>query len=324
MPKVSFVVPIYKSEKVIHRCINSIIAQTFEDWEAILIDDGSPDNCGIICDKYAAKDTRIKVIHKINGGVSAARNTGLDKVTGEWVCCVDSDDFIAPTYLEDFGFTRYEADLYAQGYKYYVNSVNSGAFTFKNNEIGLKSLKDAYHLLENNDIINSPVFKLYKNSIIKTQKLRFSTETSYGEDHIFSIRYLYHVNNIYFSSRDGYNIDKSNEKSLSRRAVPYNDISFYIPTICSLIIGLLVKNGWTIDALIQNAVATRFYRNWIRVIKDTVRASNKEQYFDFYSKTKEFCSYNRSLPMYSKCFLKLYTILPPSVTYYLFKLFLHY
>ena len=100
MAKVSLVIPVYGVEKYIHQCLDSIINQTFTDFEVILVDDGSPDNCPQICDEYAQKDSRIKVIHKKNGGVSAARNDGLKATSGEWVYFVDSDDWIEPDALE--------------------------------------------------------------------------------------------------------------------------------------------------------------------------------------------------------------------------------
>lgn len=90
----SIIVPVYKVEKYLERCVESIINQTFEDFELILIDDGSPDRCGAICDEYAAEDERIKVIHQKNQGVSVARNAGLDVATGDYICFVDSDDWI--------------------------------------------------------------------------------------------------------------------------------------------------------------------------------------------------------------------------------------
>ena len=101
---ISVIVPIYKVEDYIHRCIDSILAQTFTDFELILVDDGSPDKCGKICDEYADKDSRIHVIHKENGGLSDARNTGIDwafaNSNSEWITFIDSDDWIHPRYLE--------------------------------------------------------------------------------------------------------------------------------------------------------------------------------------------------------------------------------
>lgn len=96
MPTISVIVPVYKAEAYLHRCVESIRNQTFYDLEIILVDDGSPDNCGAICDEYAKIDSRIKVIHKENGGASTARNRGLEIATGEYIGFVDSDDYIHP------------------------------------------------------------------------------------------------------------------------------------------------------------------------------------------------------------------------------------
>ena len=104
MPIISVIVPVYKVEPYIHRCVDSILAQTFTDFELILVDDGSPDNCGAICDEYAAKDSRIHVIHQKNGGLSAARNAGIDwafaNSDSQWLSFIDSDDWVHPCFLE--------------------------------------------------------------------------------------------------------------------------------------------------------------------------------------------------------------------------------
>ena len=97
---ISVIVPIYKVEKYLRKCVESILSQTHTNLEIILVDDGSPDNCGAICDEYAKQDARIKVIHKPNGGLSDARNAGLDIMTGEYVAFVDSDDWIGPRMYE--------------------------------------------------------------------------------------------------------------------------------------------------------------------------------------------------------------------------------
>ena len=99
-PLISVIVPIYKVEKYLSKCIESIIAQEYSNIEIILVDDGSPDNCGKICNDYAIKDNRIKVIHKENGGLSSARNAGIDIAQGEYIGFVDSDDTIEPYMYE--------------------------------------------------------------------------------------------------------------------------------------------------------------------------------------------------------------------------------
>ena len=104
MPEISVIVPVYKVEQFIHRCVDSILLQSFYDFELILVDDGSPDQCGAICDAYAAADNRIHVIHQKNGGLSAARNTGIDYVMANskshWLTFVDSDDWLHPDFLK--------------------------------------------------------------------------------------------------------------------------------------------------------------------------------------------------------------------------------
>lgn len=98
-PLISVIVPCYRVEKYLSQCVNSILVQTYENLEIWLVNDGSPDRCGEICDEYSIKDSRIKVIHKENGGLSDARNVAINKSTGEWITFVDSDDFIAPDYI---------------------------------------------------------------------------------------------------------------------------------------------------------------------------------------------------------------------------------
>lgn len=117
---ISVIVPVYNVEPYLCRCIDSIIAQTYKDLEIILVDDGSPDNCGAICDEYAVKDSRVKVIHKKNGGLSSARNAGLVAATGEYIAFVDSDDWIDCTmYAKMVQLAAYyDADIVECGYRW--------------------------------------------------------------------------------------------------------------------------------------------------------------------------------------------------------------
>ena len=118
MPKISIIVPVYKVEAYLRPCVDSILAQTFTDFELILVDDGSPDHSGAMCDEYAVRDSRVRVVHKANSGVSAARNTALDLAAGDYIACVDSDDQIAEDYLEKLfrALEREAADIAICGY----------------------------------------------------------------------------------------------------------------------------------------------------------------------------------------------------------------
>ena len=115
MDLISVIVPVYKVEPYLDKCVRSIVEQTYQNLEIILVDDGSPDNCGAICDAWAEKDSRIKVIHKENGGLSDARNAGMDVATGQWIAFVDSDDWIAEEMYESLlnAAKKYQADVSA-------------------------------------------------------------------------------------------------------------------------------------------------------------------------------------------------------------------
>ena len=125
MVKFSVIVPVYKVEPYLDECIKSILGQTYTNFELILIDDGSPDHCPLICDRYAQIDHRIKVIHKANGGVTSARNEGVQNAVGEYLVFVDGDDFIGETLLEKLAavIMEHPADLVAVGYTDYRNNA---------------------------------------------------------------------------------------------------------------------------------------------------------------------------------------------------------
>lgn len=113
MCEISIIVPVYKVEPYLRKCLDSILAQTFTNFEVILVDDGSPDNSGKICDEYAIKDSRVRVIHKENGGLSSARNAGIDIAQGKYLGFVDSDDYIAEDMYEVLyeNLKFYDADI---------------------------------------------------------------------------------------------------------------------------------------------------------------------------------------------------------------------
>ena len=112
-PKISVIVPVYKVEKYLDKCVESIVNQTYKNLEIILVDDGSPDNCPAMCDEWAEKDERIRVIHKENGGLADARNAGMDIATGDYIGFVDSDDWIEPNMYEVLlkNALKYDADI---------------------------------------------------------------------------------------------------------------------------------------------------------------------------------------------------------------------
>lgn len=191
-PKISVIVPVYKVEQYLPRCIDSILAQTFTDFELLLIDDGSPDNSGKICDEYAKKDERIRVFHKENGGVSSARNLGLDKARGEWIAFVDSDDILFPDSLSIYNkeATSNVCDLYIYGFTICFSQDKS-----LQKESGVEYISDSIEVIKSLlRYKRQPTLwnKLYKASLIG--KLRFDSSLKVGEDMIFNIKYISQCN----------------------------------------------------------------------------------------------------------------------------------
>ena len=218
-PVISIVIPVYNVESYIHKCLDSIIAQTFTLWECILVDDGALDSSGFICDEYASTDSRFKVIHKKNGGVSSARNAGLDEVQGEYVCFVDSDDWVNNQYLNHLYsiIQTHNSDLVIDGNIRINDDGGEKKFQYDNDLIELDRYADIF-LKHNIQKHGSPWSKLFKTKIIGN--LRFNTEIHLGEDIIFLYNYILNTKKISFSSySDYYYVYRTG--SLTNRINPY-------------------------------------------------------------------------------------------------------
>lgn len=180
MPKVSIIVPVYNVEKYLSRCVDSILAQTYTDWELLLIDDGSPDKSGSICDEYAKQDNRIRVFHKENGGVSSARNLGLDNVYGEYVMFVDADDWILENTLAlCFSyFGKYEIIRYSMVYVKSLTDKHNHRFILP----ASNSRQDIFQrILERNSLLGV-CGGLYKTELFNNAVIRFDQNLIMAED----------------------------------------------------------------------------------------------------------------------------------------------
>ena len=205
MPELSIIVPIYKVEKYLPKCIDSILAQTFQDFELILIDDGSPDNCGAICDAYAARDSRIKVIHQENAGVSAARNAGLDIATGTYLGFVDSDDWIEPEMYETMIATAKEknVDVVVCGIRYCADSGESIRLALIDNRAytAEEMLKALYG--KPNPTGGGAVNKLFLRRTV--EDIRFRNNITMAEDWIYlfecyeKCETAYHIPSVFYN-----------------------------------------------------------------------------------------------------------------------------
>lgn len=227
MPKVSIIVPVYNVEKLIGECIESIIQQTYKDFELILVVDGSPDNSLNICQSYAEIDSRIRVINKENGGVSSARNLGLNCAIGDWIVFVDSDDWVTPLYLEVFDFENSNGfDLIMSGVTLmnHKTGTETKSISFEQSQFDSFEFKEKF--LSNNILMNGfPIAKAYKKILIDKYRIRFNQQISFHEDHIFVFDYLLVCHSIKLCDKQTYRYRiYHSEKSLTNKKHPWEPL----------------------------------------------------------------------------------------------------
>lgn len=198
MHLVSIIVPIYNSEKYLSECIESILNIRYSYFELLLIDDGSSDDSLSICNQYAKQDNRIRVFSKENGGVSSARNLGLDNAIGDWIVFIDSDDYVLPSFLDEVNYKDSSYELIRFGFNKEEDwgIIQRGPTTTR-----IISIKE------------TPIDRIwssvscsfcFKRSIIQQHNIRLSTNVKYSEDREFIIKYLLHTNNIFESDNKPY------------------------------------------------------------------------------------------------------------------------
>lgn len=182
--KISIIIPVYKVEPYLRQCLESIINQTYRNLEIIIIDDGSPDNCGAICDEYAQKDERIIVIHKENGGVNTARNLGIQKATGEWIAFVDSDDWCAPDYYERLinAVGHSKPDIFMAGG--YIKAYAQKRKVIRNfkNDFWIDKKEEIKYFMANILAYGLPWDKIFRTEFLVTNHLTFDTSIKAFDD----------------------------------------------------------------------------------------------------------------------------------------------
>lgn len=201
-PKISIVVPVYNAEKSISRCIDSILSQTFSDFELLLINDGSKDKSGVICDDYSEKDKRVRVFHKENGGVSSARNVGLDKAKGEYLCFCDSDDYVDSDWISNFT-CYFPSEMIIQGFKW--QKENDVQWNFVKNQVGTFGLIEALDSLHSLNNMGYLWCRCFKKSIIEKYHIRFVEAYLLREDYEFITSYCTHIARVSLVSSCSYN-----------------------------------------------------------------------------------------------------------------------
>lgn len=223
---ISVIVPVYKCEKYLKKCVGSILSQSYSNLEVLLIDDGSPDGSPAICDSFAAADKRVKVFHKENGGASSARNVGLENATGDYVCFVDSDDLVPENSVLDL-----------------FQSITKNACQYAEGICGILGRSTVKKTIEKEKIISwaenpkellcyltqigsySPYSKIYDAKIIREHNLRFDESLKCSEDTLFIRQYLSHCSRMVLIPTVVYEYNTENEASLSKRF--YSDFCHY-------------------------------------------------------------------------------------------------
>ena len=206
-PKISIIVPVYNTEKYLAQCIESILNQSMSDFELLLIDDGSKDSSGLICDRYAIQDKRIQVFHQTNQGVSTARNYGIDTAQSEWLCFIDSDDYIGPNYLAAFFDCSVLSEdcLNMQGWKLIsdIDGKIMKSYSYPDLFVEKHQMKEIfchYNFLSN----SRPAEKLFNKKLLGRISLRFRTDLPVREDAMFVYTYRMHISSVKLISTTEY------------------------------------------------------------------------------------------------------------------------
>jgi len=227
---ITIIVPVYKAEMTIKRCVDSILTQTYRNWELILVDDGSPDKSGLICDQYAASDSRIRSIHISNEGAGNARNHGLDKCNSKWVTFVDSDDSLEPGYLANFHILDSSDEseiIIMQGYRRVTKNkepleekIELHRAVYSGDEF-MENAFSSDTIFEYGQVVG----KLYNINVIRNARIKFTSAFQLSEDHLFYLTYLTHAKKILTYEGVLYNyIWEEGYVGLSRRPHPYRNL----------------------------------------------------------------------------------------------------
>lgn len=273
MPIIGIIVPVYNVETKICRCIDSILSQSFTDFELVLVNDGSIDKSGDICNEYAKNDRRIKVIHQVNRGVSAARNTGIRETMCEYISFVDSDDYIEPDYLRTLYNGIQNCQLSICGVFYCSNNsdIKTCQRIYEDNTVRLiPECSEQIAEYFKSGRFNYVYSKMYCKSIIDNNNICFDESVTLGEDTIFVLEYLKHIEVFRIIGEPLYNYVKYDKGTLT---TSFSKESFkrYIFVIEKLEEGFRAKNllsdhlqksidnrcfeaiGWTIDSVFINS-----------------------------------------------------------------------
>lgn len=266
--KISVIVPVYNSEKYLHKCIDSILGQTYTNFELLLINDGSTDRSGEICDEYAVNDERVRVFHKENGGVSSARNVGIDNAKGKYICFIDSDDWVYDRLLESFFILENDPEtaLLQQGFANEKKNGESTKTLVPNrivSPVEYSSFFYTFKFIRKWPFLHS---KLFSNEIIQTKSIRFDEDVTYGEDLLFILDYLLFTTKIITVNKVGYHYSYQ-EDSLSKFYYPYESENKRFESIINKVYKLDSK--FNFDDKVRS-LHQGFYANYLHRVMDSL------------------------------------------------------
>lgn len=244
MDKISVIIPIYNSSNYLHQCIDSVLEQNYVDFEVLLINDGSTDNSGNICDEYAEKDSRIRVFHKKNGGVSSARNLGLDNAKGVWITFIDSDDYIEQNFFDSINTITPTVDIIFTGIDKYDDEQRISSLRFENKTLTIEEFFENYFLFPH---FAGPVGKFFKKQIIEQYHIRFDERLQNGEDGLFNFHYLVKIQYLTFESTPIY-IYENRDNSLSKREISVEDAELLYQSLLQV----MENNGFKEEIISRN------------------------------------------------------------------------
>ena len=272
-PKVSFVVAIYRSEKFLDKLIMSMINQTYKNIEIILVDDGSPDNSGAICDKYAAQDNRIQVIHKKNGGACEARNVGMDAATGEYICIIDGDDWLELDYVEYLmNLVRETGSDMAIADKIFTTRDRKQTV---HDKIETWSAEKAACAIIYPYMVIGPWSKIYSTKLLRDNNITFSTKWS-GEGLFFASTAAQYANHVGIGHRKVYNYRLNNAGS---GLTHYN---LQMATNAFENIRLIKERLHLNTVRLRRACDCHIWKNYLFILKMIIATNSVEQNKDLY------------------------------------------
>lgn len=298
-PSISVIVPVYNAEQYIRRCVDSILNQTCTDFELILVDDGSKDKSPQICDEYASQDTRVRVIHKANGGVSSARNNGLSSIKGgEYVAFIDADDYVVNTYLECLIANAEDADMVVCGFKSFHQGEENNLVLREEYIDKLYDESDIGDLLSQRIVdlpFRTPWAKLFRNSLLVDHEITYDESMKLGEDTKFVFEYMSYVSNIKTISMTGYLYRQDVGGNIRRYLMPMSQNYYCMSSIMNSYDVLKRKHSFTCVPFetdirrIFSLYGLLYYQNIRRWnICDFKEYRTYIEYFDLYGNGKAF------------------------------------